>query len=586
LPVRPGGRGVAIVKLGLSFYDFVTRKSRRTPRHHLASRAKSLQAIPALNPSIVATATYWDARITQAERLCIEMLHDACAANPNCHALNYVRLLPVSPGDAATHSGYVVPPYSRKGGVRSSALFTKRRSSLPEAVRAPTSRQEHPEQGTPEGSIHTPPEGGTTYPTPPRGGQGGILTLQDEVTGQQFSVEPQIVVNATGAWVDSTNALFGLETRFIGGTKGSHLVVDNRELYETLGGQMVYYEHKDGRICIVFPFGDKVLMGSTDIRTDDPETARCDEAEIDYMLATLRGVFPGLSIRRDQIVYTFCGVRPLPAGGRGITGKITRGHSIRVIEPDASRPFPIFSLIGGKWTTFRAFAEQVADQLLPRLGLPRRCSTHHTPIGGGKGFPLFPGATREEERRTSNVERRTSKSDAAPSLPLTSEFDVRRSALDVPGAETREKWIARVAGQSRLAPERVATLLARYGTAAEACAIAEGTSCFSGAGEAAGPSPEGQPRMEPGAAMPPDRKAECPPIPLASLPDYTIGEIQRIAANEQVVHLTDLVCRRSTIALLGRATPPALRELAEIVGPVLGWDDARKEEEVRRATAT
>ena len=75
-------------------------------------------------------------------------------------------------------------------------------------------------------------------------------------------------------------------------------------------------------------------------------------------------------------------------------------------------------------------------------------------------------------------------------------------------------------------------------------------------------------------------KAETP---LQSLPDYTLGEIGRIAATEQVVHLTDLICRRSTIALLGLATPAVLGELAEILGGFLSWDRARSDEELRQA---
>ena len=70
--------------------------------------------------------------------------------------------------------------------------------------------------------------------------------------------------------------------------------------------------------------------------------------------------------------------------------------------------------------------------------------------------------------------------------------------------------------------------------------------------------------------------------PLASLPAYTVGEIRRMVAREYVQHLSDLVCRRSLIALLGDARPEVLRELAEIVGSMLGWDDRRKDEEIKR----
>ena len=285
------------------------------PRHFLTGREESLRATPGLRPDIAATATYWDAWITQAERLCLELIQDGLRANPNCQAINYVRL---------------------------------------------------------------------------ESDQKGNLRLRDEATAQSCPVQPEIVVNATGGWVDKTNALLGLGSRYVGPTKGSHLVVDNRELHRALDGRMLYYQYGDGRVCIVFPFLDKVIMGSTDIPVDDPDDARCDADEVTYMLATLGSVFPGIKISREDIVFTFCGVRPLPRASTEVTAIVSRGHSVRLDEPEAGRPFPIYSLIGGKWTTFRAFAEQAADMILARLRLPRRCSTQQLPIGGGRDFPADP----------------------------------------------------------------------------------------------------------------------------------------------------------------------------------------------------
>jgi len=70
---------------------------------------------------------------------------------------------------------------------------------------------------------------------------------------------------------------------------------------------------------------------------------------------------------------------------------------------------------------------------------------------------------------------------------------------------------------------------------------------------------------------------------LVNLPDYSIAEIEYIAANECIRHLSDLVRRRSIITILGRAGVAALKELADIVGGVLGWDRQRQEAEVQLA---
>lgn len=59
----------------------------------------------------------------------------------------------------------------------------------------------------------------------------------------------------------------------IGGTKGSHLIVRSPELLRMLGDEMVYYENHEGRVCIMFPWFGNVLVGSTDIRIDDPDEA-------------------------------------------------------------------------------------------------------------------------------------------------------------------------------------------------------------------------------------------------------------------------------------------------------------------------
>jgi glycerol-3-phosphate dehydrogenase len=218
----------------------------------------------------------------------------------------------------------------------------------------------------------------------------GSVNLRDEITGENFAVTPRVVVNATGAWIDFANKALGQPTRFIGGTKGSHLIVDHPELLAATAGHQLFYENEDGRICIFFPLHGKVLVGSTDIRIENPDDAVCDEREIDYMLQSVRTVFPAIKIGREHIVSRFCGVRPLPASEGGFTGRISRDHARRDLPPaPPARPWPVYSLVGGKWTTFRAFAEQVADKIFTDLGRTRRTSTCDTRIGGREPEPVY-----------------------------------------------------------------------------------------------------------------------------------------------------------------------------------------------------
>jgi glycerol-3-phosphate dehydrogenase len=215
----------------------------------------------------------------------------------------------------------------------------------------------------------------------------GMISLAD-LEGGLFTVRPRIVINAAGPWIDGVNAVLGHHAKMISGTKGSHLVLKHDELVRSLAGRMIYFEADDGRVCLVYGYFGLALVGSTDIPADDPDSVRCDDGEASYLIESVSALFPSLHFDCSQIVYTYSGIRPLPASDASVPGLISRDHSSPTIEPEGARPFPIVSLVGGKWTTFRGFAEEVADNLLARLGRPRRVSTNELPIGGGRGYPV------------------------------------------------------------------------------------------------------------------------------------------------------------------------------------------------------
>ena len=240
--------------------------------------------------------------------------------------------------------------------------------------------------------------------------------------GGFFTVRPRIVVNAAGPWIDGVNAVLGHHAKMISGTKGSHLLLRHDELVRSLAGRMIYYEADDGRVCLVYGYFGLALVGSTDIPADDPDSVRCDDSEVGYLIESLSVLFPSLRFDRSQIVYAYSGIRPLPASDASVPGLISRDHSSPTIEPGGERSFPIVSLVGGKWTTFRGFAEEVADHLLVRLGRARRASTAELPIGGGRGYPV-----KDAER---NI------------------------------------WLAETSVTTGVAHERLAILLDRYGTTA------------------------------------------------------------------------------------------------------------------------
>ena len=429
---RPADRGAVLIKLGLTFYDVLTGKSRSMPRHRFTSRKKSLQRRPYLPRDILCTATYYDAWVSHPERLCGEVIADGEACCERGTALNYVSL---------------------------------------------------------------------------QGASGGEVRLRDEVTGEVLTVRPRVVINATGAWIDYANRSMGQETALIGGTKGGHLVVDSEELLKAFDGEMIYFENADGRTAVALPWLGKALIGTTDIRIDDPDQARCGDDEVNYIFEAMSRVFPGIKIERRQIVSRFSGVRPLPHSNAATTGQISRDHHCIEIEPGGGIAFPVLSLVGGKWTTFRAFSEQVTDNVLDRLGRERRAATATLAIGGGKGYPRNPSECGQ--------------------------------------------WLARAGEIAVVTDHRLETLLQRYGTTAEAV-----LAYTSGAADSA----------------------------LRHHPGYTRREIEYLIEHERVVHLDDLVLRRTTLALLGELTGPLAAELADIAAPILEWSDAEKQAELERTS--
>ncbi|MBN9631593.1 MAG: glycerol-3-phosphate dehydrogenase/oxidase [Actinobacteria bacterium] len=223
---------------------------------------------------------------------------------------------------------------------------------------------------------------------------GGVL-VRDRETGEVFTITADVVVNASGPWTDLTNAALGETTRFMGGTKGSHIVVDNPELLEACRGREMFFENNDGRIVLIYPLKGRVMIGTTDLEADMSVPAVITEDEIDYFIELVSHVFPTIPVTREQIVYSFSGVRPLPHHDDTAPGFVSRDYRIVPGTVPGLGSTTVLSLVGGKWTTFRALSEHLANETLAALGMPRTVQTLGLPIGGGAGFPTTPQAERD-----------------------------------------------------------------------------------------------------------------------------------------------------------------------------------------------
>ena len=202
------------------------------------------------------------------------------------------------------------------------------------------------------------------------------------------SFQPTAIVNATGAWVDHTLSQLRVPSKtLMGGTKGSHLISSHAGLREAIGGNGIYAEAADGRPVFILPFGDAVLIGTTDLPySGDPAEATASEAELDYLLAAANAVLPSVSLTRNDIDLHYCGVRPLPHVDEATTAAITRRHWLE--EHSGTSP-PMFSVIGGKLTTCRSLAEASVATILSRLGrgVPKQ-NSRERPLPGAEGYSM------------------------------------------------------------------------------------------------------------------------------------------------------------------------------------------------------
>lgn len=210
------------------------------------------------------------------------------------------------------------------------------------------------------------------------------LVHYTDADGNEQQVSTATVINVAGPWIDRVLDNAGTFPRYNGGTKGSHIVV---EPFAGAPKDALYIEaRQDGRPYFIIPWNDLYLIGTTDIRfTGDVNNIVADEDEITYLLNETNMAIPDAKLSREDVLYTFAGVRPLPYVPEGSTGAITRKHIIQSHQPDVTN---LFTIIGGKLTTYRSLSEEAIDAIDRNFGRPV----------GGKKSPTrtdrLPGASK------------------------------------------------------------------------------------------------------------------------------------------------------------------------------------------------
>jgi glycerol-3-phosphate dehydrogenase len=226
------------------------------------------------------------------------------------------------------------------------------------------------------------------------------VEFTDVLGGGRYEARAAVTVNVAGPWVDEVLRGMdggGSERRMIGGTKGSHLVVD--PFPGAPKGEALYVEaRRDGRPYFIVPWNGRYLIGTTDIRYEgDLDYVSADEDEIDYLIEETNHVIPEANLSRDSVLFTYSGIRPLPYQPEGAEGSVTRSHIVydhskgrgvgtkrTGIGEGVPRVEGLISIIGGKLTTYRNLSRQTVDMVYEKLRLEAPEShTARVPLPGG-----------------------------------------------------------------------------------------------------------------------------------------------------------------------------------------------------------
>lgn len=357
------------VRAGLTLYDALSlRKS--LPRHRKMTPRALAAYEPGLNPDGLRSAYLMhDAQLEFPERLVIETIRDFIDAG----------------GVAMNHTSAVriISP----GGV----------------LRALALRDELSCGHDPVGARLAPPAAAAPAPYATVG------------------IETNCVVNAAGPWADELLRGSDAERheQLIGGTKGSHLVVD----WPGAPKHAIFASAKsDGRPFFILPWYRYTLVGTTDLRYDgDPSRARCTSEELRYLIEEANRLFPSQPLTREHVLYTYSGVRPLPYTPKGDESAITRAHFV-IDHRKRGGPDGLLSIVGGKLTTYRS---------LSRVAL------------GAIGKVAVASAAREEARGKTEASLRS-----GPYGARQNEFEAfadRHADLQTPICEHNPETLAQVA---------------------------------------------------------------------------------------------------------------------------------------------
>lgn len=196
--------------------------------------------------------------------------------------------------------------------------------------------------------------------------------LEQADTGVRLRVEPQVIINAAGAWSGQVAALAGLDQRLVF-SKGTLVIAAHR-----LSGRVINRLRPPGDGDILVPGGTVSILGTTSVRLETPDDIRPTVDEVNQIIGYGAKVMP--VVKGTRFIRAYAGVRPLiDATGFGRDDRdVSRGFEVFDHQADGVANF--ITITGGKLTTFRLMAEKAADLACAKLGLDAPCRTATVPL--------------------------------------------------------------------------------------------------------------------------------------------------------------------------------------------------------------
>jgi glycerol-3-phosphate dehydrogenase len=213
------------------------------------------------------------------------------------------------------------------------------------------------------------------------------VQTHDTVGGQDFTVTARSVANLTGPWSDLLRGQIETPTESsdrprLRPTKGAHIEVPRERIGHHTA--VVLFHPADQRLLFVIPRGEVSIVGTTDTDYHGPlDDVHATREDVTYLLQAVNHAFPGRTITGEDIVSTYAALRPLINQEGVAESAVSREHEVHEEVPG------LFSMIGGKLTTYRRMAEDILEEIVPYLERAQGRSIAHK--SRTAQFPLFDG---------------------------------------------------------------------------------------------------------------------------------------------------------------------------------------------------